>query len=295
MLKRAIIFTTPARLSLSNRQLVMKDMESSEEIRRLPVEDLGILVIENQQISMSIPLMNALTENDAIVVFCNSKGMPASMLTNMDGNITQGETLRNQIACGEVLKKQLWKQIVEAKIRNQSLLLEKVGCGKDPLKFFHSTVKSGDADNREGIAARMYFLKLFGKDFVRDKDAPGINAMLNYGYTVLRAAVSRAIVASGLFPAIGIFHHNRSNAFPLADDLMEPYRPYIDEIVYRLAEEGKTELDKETKSALVMSLYNDTQFPKVVRPLSVGLSMTTASLVKCYSKEESKISFPVMR
>ena len=282
-------------LSLKNRQLVMAYKDSPDDKATVPIEDIGVVLIENQQISMTLPLLDELSRNNVQVVLCNSKGMPSSVLLNLDGNNTQGETLRNQMACGEVMKKQLWKQIVEQKIRNQARLLDKVGQDGNILKPLYCNVKSGDTDNREGIAARLFFQNLFGADFLRDRNAPGINVLLNYGYTILRAAVCRALVASGLFPAIGIFHHNRSNAFPLADDMMEPYRPFVDEVVYDLAMQGKTELTKEVKADLMMVLYADTGFEKMQRPLSVGLSMTTASLVRCYAKEETKLVLPILR
>lgn len=292
MIKRSLVFSNPVYLSLKNRQLIINYKDSSVEPSSVPIEDVSMVMIENQQVSMTIPLLNALSEDNVQVVFCDSKGMPASMLLNLDGNNTQGETLRNQMSCGEVLKKQLWKQIVECKIRNQAALLDKNNCDGNVLRPFYSNVKSGDSDNREGIAARIYFQKLFGSQFLRNRDSPGVNALLNYGYSILRAAVSRALVSSGLFPAIGIFHHNRSNAFPLADDIMEPYRPFVDEIVYNLAKCEKMDLTKEVKADLIKVLYADTFFEKVSRPLSIGLSMTTASLVKCYAKEKTKLSLP---
>ena len=292
MLKRTLVFSNPVYLSLRNQQLVLAYKDDPEHTTTVPIEDIGVVVVEHQQISITLPLLNALTENEVQVVFCNSKGMPSSMLLGFEANNLQGETLRYQMACGEVLKKQLWKQIVESKIRNQSQLLDRVGQDGACLRPYYSNVKSGDTDNREGIAARLYFQRLFGADFVRDRTLPGVNALLNYGYTILRAAVSRAIVSSGLFPAIGIFHHNRSNAFPLADDIMEPYRPFVDEAVYDLLMQGNVELTKDTKAKLIMVLYVDTVFENVNRPLSVGLSMTISSLVKCYAKESSKLSLP---
>ena len=292
MLKRTLVFSNPVRLSLRNRQLVLAYKDDPENTTTVPIEDIGVVVVENQQVSVTLPLLNALTENEVQVVFCNATGMPSSMLLGFEGNNLQGETLRNQMSCGEVLKKQLWKQIVESKIRNQSRLLDKVGQEGACLRPYYSNVKSGDADNREGSAARIYFQRLFGADFVRDRTLPGINALLNYGYTILRAAVSRAIVSSGLFPAIGLFHHNRSNAFPLADDLMEPYRPFVDEAVYDLLMQGSMELTKDTKAKLIMVLYADTEFENVNRPLSAGLSMTTSSLVRCYAKDCLKLSLP---
>lgn len=294
MLKRTLMFTNPMRLMLKQQQIVIwdKEQEANSPLATVPIEDIGIVVVENQRVSISIPLLNALADANVMVVFCDAKGMPKSLLTNMDSNDTQCEILNLQIACGEVLKKQLWKQLVEAKIKNQAALLSKLNKDGELLKPYYNNVKSGDADNREGAAAHLYWQMLFGKGFVRDREWPGVNTLLNYGYTILRAATARAIVSSGLLPAVGLFHHNRSNAFPLADDLMEPFRPYVDEVVYQLAESDNLELNKETKALLIQVLYADTQFNKVLRPLSVGLTMTTASLVKCLEKEATKLSLP---
>jgi len=294
MLKRTLVFESPMLLSLKNLQLVVAYKDSPDEKRTIPIEDIGVVLLENQQTTITLPLLNALAESEVQVVICNSKGMPNAMIQSMNSNNLQGETLRNQIACGEVLKKQLWKQVVEAKIKNQASLLNSVGEDGNVLKPFYSNVRSGDVDNREGIAARIYFQHLFGGNFIRNRDESGINALLNYGYSILRAATCRAIVSSGLLPAIGIYHHNRSNAYPLADDLMEPFRPFVDGIVYDLAMHGKTELIKEVKAELISVLYADTIYEKVKRPLSVGLSMTTASMVKCLSKEINVLSVPAL-
>lgn len=292
MLKRTLVFSSPMILSLKNQQLVIAYKDSPEKKQTAPIEDIGVVLLENQQTCITLPLLNALAEREVQVVICDSKGMPNAMIQSMNSNNLQGETLRNQIACGEVLKKQLWKQVVEAKIKNQASLLHSIGEDGNVLKPFYTNVRSGDVDNREGIAARVYFQHLFGEGFLRNRDEPGINAMLNYGYSILRAATCRAIVASGLLPAIGIHHHNRSNAYPLADDLMEPFRPFVDGVVYDLIMRGEIELTKEVKGELISVLYVDTMYEKVKRPLSVGLSMTTASIVKCLSKELNNISMP---
>lgn len=295
MLKRSLVFSSAVTLSLKNCQLVISYKDVPNEKRTVPIEDIGLVLIDNPMTSITMPLINALAEANVTVIVCNEKSMPNVLMQGMDSNLTQGEILRNQINSGEVLKKQLWKQIIEAKIRNQSLLLNKLGKDGAKLKPLYTNVKSGDVDNREGIAARLYWQELFGDGFVRDRNQTGVNALLNYGYTILRAAVARSIVSSGLFPAIGVFHHNRSNAFPLADDIMEPYRPYVDEIVYSLYEEGIAVLNQQTKGMLINVLYCDTQFERVMRPLSVGLTITTASLVKCYARESSTIAFPIMK
>ena len=295
MLKRSLVFMHPATLSLRNGQMVIIRKELPDDNLTVPIEDIGLVMINHAMVSLTIPLLNALTEQNVAVIFCNEKGMPASMLYNLQGNTTQGETLRNQLEVGEVLKKTLWKQIIEAKIKNQAALLNKMGKEGSILKPLYTNVKSGDSDNREGIAARLYWTALFGRDFIRDRNIPGITSLLNYGYSVLRAAVTRALVSSGLFPALGIFHHHRSNAFPLSDDLMEPFRPFVDEIVFELTAQGEAELNTATKSRLIRVLYVDTYFSKVTRPLSVGLSMTMASLAKCYAKEQKKLVVPLLK
>ncbi|MBF0953447.1 MAG: type II CRISPR-associated endonuclease Cas1 [Alloprevotella tannerae] len=295
MLKRSLVFMHPATLSLRNGQMVIIRKEIPDDNLTVPIEDIGLVMINHAMVSLTIPLLNALTEQNVAVIFCNEKGMPASMLYNLQGNTTQGETLRNQLEVGEVLKKTLWKQIIEAKIKNQAALLNKMGKEGGILKPLYTNVKSGDSDNREGIAARLYWTALFGRDFIRDRNIPGINSLLNYGYSVLRAAVTRALVSSGLFPALGIFHHHRSNAFPLSDDLMEPFRPFVDEIVFELTAQGEAELNTATKSRLIRVLYVDTYFSKITRPLSVGLSMTMASLAKCYAKEQKKLVVPLLK
>ena len=163
------------------------------------------------------------------------------------------------------------------------------------LKPLYSNVKSGDADNREGIAARIYWGQVFDDDFVRDQnEGDGLNAMLNYGYAILRAAMARAIVGSGLSLSYGLFHKNRYNAFPLADDLMEPFRPYVDIAVIELWKKGICELNKESKVGLLSVLTCDAVLDGVLRPLELGLTITTASLVKCLRGEAKKLILPVI-
>ena len=294
MLKRTLVFSSPMHLSLRNAQLVVSTKEAPNEQRTVPIEDIGLVMIENQMVTVTMPLLNTLVDAGVAVILCDAKGMPHAMLQNMDGNNLQGECLRNQISMGEVTRKQLWKQIVEAKIRNQSALLQKIHGKGDILKPYYTNVKSGDSDNREGIAAKIYWNELFGDKFIRSREGIEPNNLLNYGYTLLRAAVARALMGSGLLPALGIFHRNRYNAFPLADDIMEPYRPYVDEIVYHMYTNGIDKLDKDAKSQLLNILFTDTVFNKVTRPLEVGLTMTTASLAKCYMGSAKKISYPLL-
>lgn len=295
MLKRALFFSTPYCLNLRNGQMVIHTREAPDIQKNVPIEDIGFVVLEDQQTSITLPLLNALSDNNVAVIFCGENRMPNAMLMNLDSNKTQGESYRSQIEASEPLKKGLWKQIVEAKIRNQSALLQKLGRDGSKLKPYYMNVKSADADNREGIAAKIYWSELFGTDFIRSRDGLPPNNLLNYGYTILRAAVTRSIMGSGLFPAFGIFHRNRYNAFPLADDLMEPYRPFVDELVYNLHNQGHEQLTKEVKGQLLRILFVDTHFDKVMRPLDVGLTFTSSSMAKCLSGIQKKIVYPLLK
>lgn len=294
MLKRALFFSTPFCLSLRDGQMIVCAKEAPDMRRSVPVEDIGVVVLEHPQTTVTLPLLNALSDNNAAVVLCGGDRMPNAMLLNLDSNRTQGESYRAQIEASEPLRKGLWKQIVEAKIRNQAALLDKLGRDGGLLKPYWSNVRSGDADNREGAAARVYWSELFGRGFVRSREGEAPNNLLNYGYTILRAAVARALMGSGLFPAFGIFHRNRYNAFPLADDVMEPYRPYVDEAVFGLSARGENRLTRETKQELLRLLFADTRFDDLVRPLDVGLSFTTSSLAKCFAGTKKKIAYPLL-
>lgn len=294
MIKRTLVFSTPFCLSLKNSQMIINTREMPDMKRSVPIEDIGCVVLEHQQTTVTLPLMNALSDNNAAVILCGENRMPNAMLLNLDSNSTQGESYRAQIDASEPLKKGLWRQVVEAKIRNQAALLYSLGRDGSRLKPLYMNVKSGDADNREGIAAKIYWSELFGRDFVRHRDGDSPNDMLNYGYSILRAAVARALMGSGLFPAFGIFHRNRYNAFPLADDIMEPYRPFVDRIVHRLHAETRRELTKEVKGELLRVLFADTRFDKTMRPLDVGLTFTSSSLAGCFAGTRKKIAYPML-
>lgn len=295
MLKRALFFSTPYDLNLKDNQMIIRKKDDISGLRKnVPVEDIGFVILEDCRTSITLPLLNFLSDNNVAVIFCGGNRMPNAMLMNLDSNTTQGETYRAQADAGEPLKKGLWKQIIELKIRNQANLLYKLGLGGDKLKPYYRNVKSGDTDNREGAAAKIYWTALFGRDFVRSREGPMPNDMLNYGYTILRAAVARSLMGSGLFPAFGIFHRNRYNSFPLADDVMEPYRPYVDEVVFSIYAEGGGALTKCVKERLLKILFADTRFGKITKPLDVGLSVTTASLARCFLGMQKKITYPLL-
>lgn len=293
MIKQTLFFSTPVCLSLKNCQIVISWKDCDDKVAR-PIEDIGCVVLENQMINITLPLLNELVKNNVAVILCDNKMMPTSMLQSLDANTTQAESFKFQLAVSEPMKKQAWKQIIESKIKNQASILFLTGKSGDVLKPYFSNVKSGDSDNREGLAAKIYWNMLFGHSFKRERDGSTPNELLNYGYSILRAATARALLGSGLLPNLGIFHKSRYNAFPLADDVMEPYRPFVDEIVYTLFSKGVTDLNKDSKSELLRVLNCDVNIGKVKRPLQIALTITTASLVKYYSGQVKKLSLPII-
>ncbi len=293
MVKRCIFIVNPSRLSVRNGQLVIDNIESGLQ-KTEPVEDLGFVVVENQMVSFSVPALVALGQNKTAVVFCDGRHMPSVVSLPLESNNVQSEVYKNQIAAGTSLKKRLWKKVVECKIKNQSRLLDCLGLDGEALRPFYQNVKSGDSDNREGLAAKVYWKKLFGSGFSRDREGDGLNALLNYGYSVLRAGMARAVVGSGLLPALGLFHKNRYNAFPLADDLMEPYRPFVDQVVVSLSQDGIFDLTTESKKRLLNVMFQDSHFTDLTRPLQISMSITSSSLVKCFEGEERTILYPYL-
>lgn len=293
MLKRTLFISNPYHLSLKDKQLVVSE-KAGMPIKTAPVEDIGFIVLDHPQILFTMKLVEELSEFNVATVFCDSKHMPSSMLLPLDAHHIQSELFRAQISASEPLKKNLWKQTIEAKVTNQAALLDKLGKPSVHLKTIARTIKSGDSDNREGFAARIYWTALFGPDFVRDRYGDPPNHFLNYGYILLRSAVARALAGSGLLATLGIHHRNRYNAFCLADDIMEPYRPWVDEIAYELYEKypDALMLEKEHKAELLQLMAADVNIGENKRPLMVALSQTTASLSRCFSGETRKIVYP---
>lgn len=295
MLKRTLFFSNPYHLSTEKRQLVITDKETRES-KTAPIEDIGFAVFEHPHITFTQSVMQLLAENNTAVVFCDAKYHPSSMLLHLDTHQVQTERFREQVEATLPLKKQLWQQTIKAKVRNQATVLDLIGHSGEALRKIASRVKSGDPDNAEAQAARRYWPHLFGLDFTRERFGEEPNSALNYGYAILRAAVARALAGSGLLPALGIHHRNRYNSFCLADDIMEPYRPYVDLLVYQMMEDEMNcaELGTEEKAELLGILSCDTVINGRKRPLSVGLSETTASLAGCYSGTAKRIKYAVL-
>ena len=307
MIKRTLCFSNPAYLSLKNAQLVIKlpevekadvaELIKAEAVRTIPIEDIGVVVLDNRQITITQGLAEALLENNCAIITCDSAHLPVGLMLPLCGNTTQSERFRAQIDASLPLKKQLWQQTVQCKIRNQAAVLQNTrnAIVKNML-VWAGDVKSGDSDNLEGRAAAYYWRNLFPDilGFTRDREGVPPNNLLNYGYAILRAVVARALVGSGLLPTLGIHHHNRYNAYCLADDIMEPYRPYVDALVCRLVADGHLteELTVELKRELLQIPTLDVVINGKRSPLMVAVSMTTASLQKCYAGEIRKIVYP---
>ncbi len=292
MIKQTLFFTTPVLLSLKYNQIEIRYKDVEEVITR-PIEDVGVVIVESQLVQFTVPLLNALADNNVAVVFCNAQCMPNTMLMPLESNAVQQEVYRLQTEVSLPTKKRIWKEIIEHKIRNQAVLLDLLGRDGNLLKPYYMNVLSGDSDNREGLAAKIYWQQMYGRSFNRSRNGESPNSWLNYGYAILRAAVARALLGSGLFPAFGLFHRNRYNAFPLADDVMEPYRPFVDYAVYQLFEDSPEAcLDKEVKQQLVRVLFTDVKMKGQIRPLQVALSMTTASLVRALKDKKESIIYP---
>ncbi|MCR4816015.1 MAG: type II CRISPR-associated endonuclease Cas1 [Bacteroidales bacterium] len=296
MIKKTLCFSNPAYLSLRNQQLVIQ-LDKSDEKRTVPIEDIAYILLDHQQITITYAAIAALLENNAALITCDSRHLPVGLLLPLEGNTLQSERFQAQIEASLPLRKQLWQQTVECKIRNQAYLLKKLhNCEVRNMLAWASEVRSGDSTNLEGRAAAYYWSKMFPEqdDFTRDREGVHPNAMLNYGYAVLRAIVARALVASGLLPTLGIHHHNRYNAYCLADDIMEPYRPFVDQLVAQLIQQypDQEEITTEIKRQLLTIPTLEVIISGQRSPLMIATSQTTASLAKCYNGELRKITYP---
>ncbi|WP_376777476.1 type II CRISPR-associated endonuclease Cas1 [Flavobacterium covae] len=273
-----------------NNQLHIKTEERENAI---PVEDIGFIILDNPEIYISIPAMNLLIEHNSAVIICNKNHLPNGMFLNLESHHIQQEIFRFQIDASIPLKKQLWQQTIIEKITNQGLLLEKIKGNKNVFPFLASKVLSGDSSNMEGVAAGQYWKDFFEMDFKRERYGNYPNPFLNYGYAILRAATARALSGSGLLNTLGIHHKSKYNAFALADDIMEPFRPIVDEKVYELVQTyEEQELNTAIKAELLQILTRTVYFKDEKSPLMVGLQKTASSLQQCFAGERKKIKYP---
>ncbi len=307
MIKRTLCFSNPTYLSVKMDQLMIRIPETldlygnkTDELdTSIPIEDIGIVVLDNKQITITQSVIEKLLANNSALITCDASHLPVGLMLPLSGNTTQSERFRNQIDISVPLKKQLWQQTIQAKIFNQAKALKKIrGVDAKNMFVWANNVKSGDSDNLEGRAAAFYWKTLFSeiKDFTRSREGIFPNSLLNYGYAILRAVVARALVISGLLPTLGIHHHNRYNAYCLADDIMEPYRPYVDILVCELISQNENikEVDSVVKSKLLSIPVMEVIVNGKRSPLMVAVGQTTASLYRCFSGEQRKIVYPEM-
>lgn len=294
MIKRTIVIESPSYLSLRMDQLIVKkDGESMD--KSVPIEDIAVLILESHQVTITNALLSALLKEQVAVVGCDEKHMPIGLWMLLEGNTLQSARFHIQMEVSVPLKKQVWSQLIKSKIENQAEVIKSTGQNAEPLYRWAKEVRSGDPDNLEARAAAYYWRAIFGdSQFKRERFGGPPNHLLNFGYAILRAIVARALVASGLMPTYGVHHRNQYNAYCLADDVMEPYRPFIDYHILRLAErlEVKDELDRSWKLELLKIPTLDVIVKSTKSPLMVAVSKTTASLVKVYEGEVKKLDLP---
>ncbi|WPR71037.1 type II CRISPR-associated endonuclease Cas1 [Flavobacterium sp. NG2] len=295
MLKRSILIENKASISTKNLQLIIKTelRESS-----IPIEDVGFLVLDHVEIYMSIPAMNLIIENNSALIICGKNHLPNGMFLNLNSHHIQQEIFKNQIEASVPLKKKLWQQTIVEKINNQGCLLQKITNQKNSFNFLATKVLSGDTSNMEGVAASQYWKVFFETNenvskFKRERFGDYPNNLLNYGYAILRAATARALSGSGLLNTLGIHHKSKYNAFALADDIMEPFRPLVDEAVFEIMQKyNEQELNSVLKSELLQILTRTVYFKDEKSPLMVALQKTASSLQQCYTGQRKKLKYP---
>lgn len=305
MIKRTLYFGNPAYLSVRNAQLVISKAsdgdlppdDSEQMIKTIPIEDIGVVILDHKQMTVTSTVFSSLLDNNVAVITCDEKSMPSGLLLPLHANTLQSERFQNQLEASLPLRKQLWQQTVEAKIRNQAAVLKySIGEEARNMLAWAGSVKSGDGDNMEARAAAFYWKTVFPQyeSFNRDRYGPAPNNLLNYGYAILRAIMARALVGSGLLPTFGIHHHNRYNAYCLADDIMEPYRPFVDKLVLDIINEGNPcpQLTREIKARLLGIPVLDVEIDGHRSPLIIAATTTTASLSKCFEGINRKLLFP---
>jgi CRISPR-associated protein Cas1 len=290
MIKKTILIENKSSISARNLQLIIKS-----EIRQssIPIEEIGFLVLDHPETYLSIPAMNLLVENNTALIICATNHLPNGMFLNLNSHHIQQEIFKNQIEASVPLKKQLWQQTIIEKITNQGILLEKIEKTKNQFDFLASKVLSGDTTNMEAAAASQYWKRFFETGFKRERFGDYPNNFLNYGYAILRAATARALSGSGLLNTLGIHHKSKYNAFALADDIMEPFRPIVDEVVLHIMQNyEEQELNTKIKAELLQILTRTVYFKTEKSPLMVALQKTASSLQQCYTGERKKIKYP---
>lgn len=298
MIKRTLYFGNPTYLKTKNEQLIIS-LKNEDIEKQVPIEDIGVLILDHPQITITQPTLSKLLHNNTAVITCDETHHPIGLFLNLEGHSLQSQRFKFQIEASIPLKKQLWQQTIEAKIFNQATMLEHEKQENKLLITLSKNVRSGDPDNYEAQAANYYWKLLFPDflQFSRARDGAPPNNLLNYGYAILRATVARSLVGSGLLPTLGIFHRNQYNAYCLADDIMEPYRPYVDKVVCDIVRmNGKfLEITTKMKEQLLAIPAMDVYINNEKSPLMNAVQRTTASLAKCFEGETKRVLYPEMK
>lgn len=292
MIKRVLCFENPARLSLKLAQMVV---ELQDVTRTLPIEDIGVVILDHKQITITHALIDALLANNVAIVTSNDKHLPVGLMLPLDGNTLQSERFRAQIDASEPLKKQMWQQTIVAKILGQAHVLGTQLIEHNNMLKWAKDVRSGDTENMEARTAAFYWRNMFEKDaFIRDPQGLPPNNLLNYGYSIVRAMMARALVGAGLLPTLGIHHHSRYDAYCLADDIMEPYRPFVDMKVLEMWKNGgiTSDISSDQKRELLGITTMDVNISGHRSPMMLAIQTTAQSVQKCYSGEARKIIYP---
>ena len=294
MIKRVIDISEGAYLHLKHQQCVIE--KKGEVVGQAPIEDLGVLILQHPAIVLTQQLIVACQKHKVVVVFCDDKHLPYSVILPIaESNILHSKILKLQVAISEPTRKRLWQQIVQQKIQQQARTLLLANKPAARLTKLATQVKTGDHGNCEAIAAQAYWKLLFGKTFKRDTDLEGINSLLNYGYAIVRAAVARSVCGAGLHPTLGLFHSNQYNALCLADDLMEPFRPWVDYLVYKMAMANDAVMvNKQSKQVLLGLLSEPVLYKKKAMPFMVALHYLMADLKRCYSNTIKTLPYPAL-
>ena len=292
MIKRIIDISDGAYVHLKHQQLVIE--KQGEIAGQVPIEDLGVLILQHRAIVLTQQLIIACQKNKVVIVFCDEKHLPYSVILPIgEGHTLHNKILKQQMAISEPTRKRLWQQIVQHKIKQQEQTLVMLNKESTRLNYLSSQVKTGDSGNCEAIAAQAYWKLLFGKTFKRDVDLDGINSLLNYGYAIIRAMVARSICGAGLHPTLGLFHTNQYNALCLADDLMEPFRPWVDYVVYKMASTNSDiTINQQSKQELLGLMGEAVLYKKKSMPFMVSLHYLMADLKRCYSHGTKTLPYP---
>lgn len=299
MIKRTLIFTECVTLNVHNYRLVIKSMDNDTSDRKIPLEDIDTIIVEHQNSLISNSVFTELLQYNATIITCNQKHMPNGMFLNLDGNTLQSIKFKNQIHLTNEMKGEFWRQTISRKIYNQAMLLKKLNFEIDNMLYWSKNVSVFDVENYEGRASVYYWSKLFLNwipNFTRDRFGKPPNNLLNYGYTILRSICAKNLIGSGLLPTLGIFHKNKYNAHCLADDIMEPYRPYIDNEILEILTDGLdiTELNNEFKIKILSIYTKNININKMSLPLMDAMHLTTSSLSGCIDNKLKTIKYPIL-